>query len=288
MIPERAFRVHVRTALATVLWASTAGGGSPPAGPRAPHRRAGGRCPLLRERAAAHRRLHRRPTRAPERRVTYRGIESGPTRPRRAASPHRRRYTIGHEIGHHHLKHHQRAVHIDRESSITFQAVSYRTTRSAPGSDPQEVEANQFAACLMMPGRLVRREARKLVEGTLADRHIPVLAAVPGQSSDDDSPGNAGTTQPGIAERALRGPSVRLPERPLRGEAISRGRGREKLLLERLGGSGFHRTGTLVAKLPVRTNQARLYHLLETTFRTGLSRLCQGLPDSVEKQLCTF
>jgi Zn-dependent peptidase ImmA (M78 family) len=94
----------------------------------------------------------------------------------KADHPHRRRYTIGHEIGHHALKHHQGTVHIDKESSITFRAVSYRTTRSAPGSEPKEVEANQFAACLLMPARLVRREAKKLTDGALADRHIPVLS----------------------------------------------------------------------------------------------------------------
>jgi Zn-dependent peptidase ImmA (M78 family) len=89
---------------------------------------------------------------------------------------HRRRYTIGHEIGHYYLRHHREALHVDREASVTFRAVSYRTTRSAPGSDPREVEANQFSACLLMPGRLVRREATRLVDGTLADRHIPELA----------------------------------------------------------------------------------------------------------------
>jgi len=94
----------------------------------------------------------------------------------KAEAPHRRRYTVGHEIGHHYLKHHQGAVHVDRESSITFRAVSYRTTRSAHGSDPREVEANQFAACLLMPARLVRREAKGLIDGPLADRHIPILA----------------------------------------------------------------------------------------------------------------
>jgi Zn-dependent peptidase ImmA (M78 family) len=91
-------------------------------------------------------------------------------------APQRRRFTIGHEIGHYFLKHQRNGVHVDRESSITFRAVSHRTTRSAPGSDPREVEANQFAACLLMPSRLVRREARTLTEGTLADRHIQTLA----------------------------------------------------------------------------------------------------------------
>lgn len=94
----------------------------------------------------------------------------------KAEAPHRRRYTIGHEIGHHYLKHHHGAVHVDRESSITFRAVSYRTTRSAPGSDPREVEANQFSACLLMPARLVRREAEKLSDGPLVDRHLSALA----------------------------------------------------------------------------------------------------------------
>jgi len=89
---------------------------------------------------------------------------------------HRKRYTTGHEIGHYFLKHQREGVHVDRESAVTFRAVSYRTTRSAPGSDPREVEANQFAACLLMPMPLVRREAKKLADGPLVDGDIQRLA----------------------------------------------------------------------------------------------------------------
>jgi len=91
--------------------------------------------------------------------------------------PKRQRYTIGHEIGHHVLKHHQESVHVDRVSVVTFRAVSYRTTRSAHGSDPREGEANQFSACLLMPARLVRREATKLRQGPVSDADIEDLAA---------------------------------------------------------------------------------------------------------------
>jgi len=91
-------------------------------------------------------------------------------------APLRQRFTVGHEIGHFFLKHQRSGLHVDRESSVTFRAVSHRTARTAHGSDPREVEANQFAACLLMPARLVRRETEKLADGPLADRDIPTLA----------------------------------------------------------------------------------------------------------------
>ena len=97
-------------------------------------------------------------------------------------APQRRRFTVGHEIGHYFLKHpNGTEVHMSTpaKAPITFRAVrGHRTTRSAHGSDPREVEANQrSAACLLMPGRLVRRQRRRtLTEGTLADRNIQTLA----------------------------------------------------------------------------------------------------------------
>ena len=64
----------------------------------------------------------------------------------------RRRFTIAHEIGHHVLHHDYllRNVHVD-----TF--VLNRDTSSADGSDRREIQANAFAAELLMPMASMRR-----------------------------------------------------------------------------------------------------------------------------------
>ena len=84
---------------------------------------------------------------------------------------HRQRFTIAHEIGHFALRHQFEdggRVHVDRGA-----AVSYRGPRAGLGIDRQEIEANQFAACLLMPAALVRAVA---VGRTLSDRDVERLA----------------------------------------------------------------------------------------------------------------
>lgn len=86
----------------------------------------------------------------------------------------RRRFTIAHEIGHHHLRHQFEPghhVHVDRGHYI-----SERGPRASDGVDPKEVEANQFAACLLMPTRLVREKVAELGGGPLLDQHVSRLA----------------------------------------------------------------------------------------------------------------
>lgn len=63
----------------------------------------------------------------------------------------RQRFTIGHELGH-------LVLHEER--------VLWRDTTYL--GDPQEIEANQFAAELLMPGHMVRILARSRDEATLA------------------------------------------------------------------------------------------------------------------------
>lgn len=85
----------------------------------------------------------------------------------------RKRFTIGHELGHHILKHQQQSgehVHVDRGNFI-----SMRGPRAAQGIDSKEVEANQFAACLLMPEVLVRKEVEK-VGSLLTDDKVTELA----------------------------------------------------------------------------------------------------------------
>jgi Zn-dependent peptidase ImmA (M78 family) len=72
----------------------------------------------------------------------------------------RRNFTVAHEIGHHVLGHQFEPgehVHVDRGHFI-----SQRGPRSSAGVDPKEVEANQFAAALLMPSDLVRDAAQRL------------------------------------------------------------------------------------------------------------------------------
>ncbi|MRG94624.1 ImmA/IrrE family metallo-endopeptidase [Polyangium spumosum] len=85
----------------------------------------------------------------------------------------RKRFTIAHEIGHHYLRHQFEGgahVHVDRGNFI-----SQRSLRSSEGVDPKEIEANQFAAGLLMPSKLVREAVAK-IGGPLHDHHVAQLA----------------------------------------------------------------------------------------------------------------
>lgn len=65
--------------------------------------------------------------------------------------PNRQRFTIAHEIGH--LRLHpefiRTTVHVDKRFA---ESVLKRDSASASGTERLEVEANQFAAALLMPG----------------------------------------------------------------------------------------------------------------------------------------
>jgi Zn-dependent peptidase ImmA (M78 family) len=93
----------------------------------------------------------------------------------RSDPPNRRNFTIAHEVGHHVLGHQFQPgehVHIDKGNYI-----SQRGPRSSTGVDPKEVEANQFAAALLMPAQLLHREALKL--GTpILDSDVAALASL--------------------------------------------------------------------------------------------------------------
>lgn len=90
-------------------------------------------------------------------------------------APVRRRFSIAHEIGHHVLGHQfedGQHVHVDRGHIITP-----RDSRSSTGEDPQEVEANQFAAALLMPQDIIRARAGAVTKsGPLRDDHVAQLA----------------------------------------------------------------------------------------------------------------
>lgn len=86
----------------------------------------------------------------------------------------RQRFTIAHEIGHHYLKHQLRPgehVFVDEGHFI-----SQRGARASEGVDPIEIEANQFAAALLMPADFVRDAVSELGVTMLLDTHVADLA----------------------------------------------------------------------------------------------------------------
>ncbi|HEX7360663.1 MAG TPA: ImmA/IrrE family metallo-endopeptidase [Bryobacteraceae bacterium] len=88
--------------------------------------------------------------------------------------PNRQRFTIAHEIGHSFLRHQfdpGEHVHVDRGHLITP-----RNSRSSTGTVPKEIEANQFAACLLMPASLLSRRIKEFKTESLRDYHVSKLA----------------------------------------------------------------------------------------------------------------
>lgn len=81
-----------------------------------------------------------------------------------AHHPRRRRFTAAHEIGHVQL-HPGRPLLID--SSIR---VNFRDPVSSMATDAEEIEANAFAAALLMPARQVVERAQALVAGGTRSR----------------------------------------------------------------------------------------------------------------------
>lgn len=85
----------------------------------------------------------------------------------------RKRFTIAHEIGHL-ICHYDRDVFVDKT-----QRVNFRNARSGLAIDQQEIEANAFAASLLMPKNLIEQEASSLISGgmvTQVDELIEKLA----------------------------------------------------------------------------------------------------------------
>jgi len=70
--------------------------------------------------------------------------------------PARRRFTIGHELGHWTLHQGAQTALFCRHGSVVEGDEAER-----PPLDPIEEEANHFAAALLMPARLVEREYRR-------------------------------------------------------------------------------------------------------------------------------
>jgi Zn-dependent peptidase ImmA (M78 family) len=67
----------------------------------------------------------------------------------------RQRFTVAHELGHF-LLHAGNKVHVDREFRVNFRDVTHTT-----GSAGEEMEANRFAAAILMPESLMREAFRR-------------------------------------------------------------------------------------------------------------------------------
>lgn len=80
-----------------------------------------------------------------------------------ATAPVRKRFTIGHELAHLVL-HPGQPLILDRQVRVNF-----RDATSSTATDEQEMEANAFAAALLMPRPLVRERLQHHLD---ADLHV--------------------------------------------------------------------------------------------------------------------
>lgn len=82
----------------------------------------------------------------------------------------RQRFSIAHEIGHL-LLHRGEAVHVDAGFRVNL-----RDPRSATAEDVEEIEANAFAANLLMPAEWLRRDVEEASLDLADDEALAVLA----------------------------------------------------------------------------------------------------------------
>jgi Zn-dependent peptidase ImmA (M78 family) len=81
----------------------------------------------------------------------------------------RRRFTIAHELAHYHLDHPGTDLHVDGDFTINL-----RDQTSSQATDKHEIEANAFAAALLMPHEFLIRDLIEVVP--LDDEKIRRLA----------------------------------------------------------------------------------------------------------------
>lgn len=79
--------------------------------------------------------------------------------------PNRQRFTIAHEIGHYVLHQHS-DLHVDRV------VVKLRSELSSKGEDSEEIEANRFAAELLMPQVMLENDIQELPSSDLNDERV--------------------------------------------------------------------------------------------------------------------
>lgn len=89
----------------------------------------------------------------------------------------RQRFSIAHELGH--LVMHEPELQIDEHAFMVF-----RDPKSSKATDPFEIEANQFAAALLMPETLLREAVRGLGTGCGLEEAIVKLSRMFGVSKE--------------------------------------------------------------------------------------------------------
>ena len=82
----------------------------------------------------------------------------------------RQRFSIAHELGHL-LLHDDTELQVDKHAFVAF-----RNLASSNAEDPREVEANQFAAALLMPEDLLLRSVNELEDDLDLETAIATLA----------------------------------------------------------------------------------------------------------------
>lgn len=85
-------------------------------------------------------------------------------------APTRQRFTIAHEFAHA-LLHHGEEVRFDKDFRINL-----RSETSGLGVDVEEIEANFFAACLLMPRRFLEADPAAAVVDVENSRAVAALA----------------------------------------------------------------------------------------------------------------
>lgn len=78
--------------------------------------------------------------------------------------PKRQRFTIAHEIGHLMLDHKRDEIHVDKAFLIKF-----RSDHPSSADDLEEIQANAFAAALLMPKSMLQRDLKRYHNGESMD-----------------------------------------------------------------------------------------------------------------------
>jgi Zn-dependent peptidase ImmA (M78 family) len=81
--------------------------------------------------------------------------------------PNRQRFSIAHELGHY-------LMHADRPTVFVDEMlVHFRADATSEPADPREIEANAFAAALLMPGDWIKQDLRgRNVDALFGDRSL--------------------------------------------------------------------------------------------------------------------
>ena len=86
----------------------------------------------------------------------------------------RKRFTIAHELGHY-ILHVNKLIHIDEKSEVVY----FRDSQSCEASKIKEIQANQFAAELLMPEKIVKRDIQERIRnGESLDELTEKLAKI--------------------------------------------------------------------------------------------------------------